>query len=170
MQITVKDEPRFIKTPEKVQLPDVPENEVKKEEGSAEEEEDKVQPVDMTKIYSTDNIECAKIFNTGSNLPIEGVDLKANFEEESILLIIGTLTGEFMKKDDHMNIHLLLNGKVEKDTKTMVGDVKRFALTDGFVFKCKTGENVFNMQYNTKGIVNKMGKHCPDNGVDSRNL
>lgn len=85
-----------------------------------------MQSIDMTKIFSTENIECAKVFNTGSNLPFEGVDLKANFEEESILLLIGTFTGEFMKKDDHINIQLLLNGKVEKDTKTMVGDVRRY--------------------------------------------
>lgn len=87
-----------------------------------------------------------------------------------MLLVIGTFSAQFFKKEDHMAIQLLHNGKTEKDTKTMVGDSTHFGLTSVFVFKCKEGDNSFNMQYSTKGIVEKMGKHCPENNLDSRNM
>lgn len=165
--ITVKDEPRMVRVPDPVDVTDVPDKEKPKD---GPEEEEKVLPEDMTKISMTSNKQCAKVFNTGSNMPIEGVDLKVSLEAETVLLLMGSFSGTFDKKADHLAIQLLLNGKVEKDTKTMIGDSTKFALANAFVFKSKEGEQSFNMQYNTKGIVQKMGKHCPDNMYDSRDL
>lgn len=165
--ITVKDNPRMVRVPDAVEVTEAPDKDPAKE---GPEEEEKVLPEDMTKIYSTNNIKCGKVFNTGSFMPLEGVDFKQNFEAEQVLLIIGTFSGQFFKKEDHIAIQLLLNGKAEKDSKTMVGDTSHFGLTSAFVFKCKEGDNSFNMQYSTKGIVEKMGKHCPENNQDARNM
>lgn len=135
--ITVKDQPRMVRVPDAVEVTDVPDKEKPKD---GPEEEEKVEVGDMTKIFMTNNNECAKVFNTGSNMPIEGVALKQTLDAEAVLLLVGTFSGSFEKKEDHMAIQLLLNGKAEKDTKTMIGDNLKFALSNAFVFKSKEGE------------------------------
>jgi len=65
---------------------------------------------------------------------------------------------------------LLLNGKVEKDTKGILGDTKHFSISTGFVFKAPEGSQSINMQYRTGGTVSKAGSHCTDNGNDMRSM
>lgn len=59
--------------PDAVEVTEAPDKDPKKDEP---EEEEKVLPEDMTKIHLTNNNKCGKVFNTGSFMPLEGVDLK----------------------------------------------------------------------------------------------
>jgi len=71
MAISVKDNPKFIKVPDQIEMPELPED--KKDD---KKDDDKVEKADMTIAHSTDIKDCSKLFNTKSNMPLEGMDLK----------------------------------------------------------------------------------------------
>lgn len=52
-------------------MPELPED--KKDD---KKDDDKVEKIDMTVIHSTDIKDCSKLFNTKSNMPLEGMDIK----------------------------------------------------------------------------------------------